>query len=148
MAEAGDGAAGAFRADGVAAGLAEADEVGVPRLPVADGQDFAQFHFGLDRRARVDEFEPIADAVDVYIDADRREVEADRDGEIRRLAPDAREFAKFLHRARQDAAEARAQDLGERLQMFRLVAVEADGIDEFFDFLSREPVEVFGRERL
>ena len=105
----------------------------VPRLPVADGQDLPQRPLRLERRLRADEPEAVGDAVDVHVDADRRQVEANRDRQVRRLASDPRQLAERLDRARQNAAELLAQDARQLLQVPRLVVVEPDGIDELLD---------------
>ena len=109
----GDRAAGALGVCRIATGLSEADEVAVPGLPVADGQDLAELHLRFDRLLRVDELEPVADAVDMDVDADGGQIEADGDGQVRGLASDPRQFAELLNGLRQHPAELLAQDLGE-----------------------------------
>ena len=84
----------------------------------------------------------------VDVDADRRQVEADGDGQVRGLAADARQFAQFLDGARQRAAELLLEDARQLLEVARLVAEEADGVDELFDLLDGEALQVGGRERL
>ena len=138
----GDRAAGALGVRGIATGLSEADEVAVPGLPVADGQDLAELHLRFDRLLRVDELEPVADAVDMDVDADGGEVEADGDREVRGLASDTRKFAELLDRLREDAAELRLKDAGEFLEVTGLVPEEADGIDELLDLGDGEALEV------
>ena len=115
MAELGDGAAGAFGVGGVAAGLAKRDEVAIPSFPVFDWEDAAKLHFRLQGRFCFDEAEPVANAVNMHIDADGGEVKADSDGEIGGFASDARKLAEFLDSIWEDAAEALAQDDGELL---------------------------------
>ena len=105
----------------------------VPRLPVADRQDLAERHLRLERRFRLDEVPSVRDAVHVHVHADGRQVEAHGHGEVRGLASHARQLAQLLHRVRQHAAEAFAQDLRQVVQVAGLVVVEADGEDEFFE---------------
>ena len=76
--------------------------------------------------------------MDVHVHADRGQIEADGDGEIRGLASDAGEFAEFLDRLREDTAEFLVEDVGERLQVSRLVMVEPDGEDQLLKFCDGE----------
>ena len=76
------------------------------------------------------------------VDADRRQVETDCDGEIRRLAADAGKLAKFLDCIREDSAEFLLEDFWKRLQVLRFVVVETDGEDELFYFLDAQPLKV------
>lgn len=80
------------------------------------------------------------------VDADCRKVKANGNGEVRSLAPDARKFTQFLDCIGQDAAEFILKDFWKFLQMPCLVVVEADGEDQFFDFLCRQPLKVFRGE--
>ena len=83
-------AAFAFGADWTATSLAEGYDMRVPRLPVFDQQDLTQSHLGFERRFRIHELPSVADAVNMYINTDRRKVEADRYSQIRGLASYAR----------------------------------------------------------
>ena len=120
--------------------------MGVPGLPILDGQDLPKGHFGFERGLGFDEAEPVADPVDVHVDANGGQVEADGDGQVRRLAADTGQLAKFLNRVRQHAAELFLQDLRQGLQVPRLVMVEADGIDQLLDLLDAETLEIVGGE--
>ena len=72
-----DGAAVALWADWAAAGLPKRDDMAVPGFPVLDGKNLPERHFGFERRLCVDEREAVAYAVDVHVDAYRRQVEAE-----------------------------------------------------------------------
>ena len=137
-----DRTAVALGAHGITAGLSERDEVAVPRLPVLDRQDLAERHLRLHGLRGLDELQPVANAVDVHVHADRRKVEADGNSEVRGLASDPRQFAELLHRVRQHAAELLVKDVRKGLQVPRLVMVEADGEDELFDLSDGEAAEV------
>jgi hypothetical protein len=82
-----------MRADRAAAGLTEGDQIGIPGAPIADRQDGAQRHFGLERCACPDQPEPVADAVDVDINADRGFAESERNDQVGGLASDPRQLA-------------------------------------------------------
>src|SRR5450759_3049268 len=85
-------------------------------------------------RARLHPTHTIRDPVDVGVDADvfPAGVREDED-EIRGLAPHARERQELVHRGGHAPGEAR-HDLPARLvHVDGLVAVEADGIDQFLD---------------
>ena len=67
----GDGAPSAMRVAWGAALLAKGDDVGVPRLPVAYGQERAQRHFGFEWRLSLNESEAVHDPMNVDIHANR-----------------------------------------------------------------------------
>ena len=109
----------------------------VPRLPVFYRKDLAKRHLRLERSLCLDKPESIADTVYMDVDANGGKVKADCDGEVRGLASDAGELAKFLDGIRQDTAEFLLENFRKRLQMPCLVVVEANGEDLLFDFLCR-----------
>ena len=74
--------------------------MGVPRLPVLDGQELPERHLRFKRRLRFHEPKAVGNAVDVYVDSDGRQVKADRHRQVRRLAPDAGKFAELFDRVR------------------------------------------------
>lgn len=120
----------------------------VPGFPVALWQYPAQFHLGFERFARLNDAEQVADAVHMHIDADCRQIEADGDRQVGCLAADPRQFAQFLDGVRQHTAEATLNGAGQRFEMARLVAVEADRIDQPGDFSFFKALEIGGRETL
>ena len=136
-------AAVALRTHRRATRLAERNEMAVPCLPILYWKDFPESHFRIERRLRLDKPKPVADAVNMHVDANRRKVKANGDGEVRSLPPDARKFAQFLDSVGQDAAEFLLENFRERLQVPCLVVIEADGEDQFFDFLRSQSLKVF-----
>ena len=85
--------------------MAEADKVAVPGLPVLYRQDSAQFHFAFKWSFCVYEPQIVADAMNMDIDADGRQVEADGYRKVGGFASDAWKSAEFLDSLRQYAAE-------------------------------------------
>ena len=96
MAIRGDRTAGAFRTDRIAAGLSEGDEMTVPSLPVTYRKNLSKRHFGLDRFGGFDEPQPIADTRNMNIDANRRQIKADGNSQVRSFASDPGQFAEKL----------------------------------------------------
>ena len=118
----------------------------VPRLPVLYWKDLAKRHLRLERSLRLDKLKTVADAMHMDVDADRRQVETDCDGEIRRLAADAGKLAKFLDCIREDSAEFLLEDFRKRFKMLRFVVIETNGEDQLLYFLYRQPLKVFRGE--
>lgn len=137
-----DRAITATRIAGGAAGLAKGDEVGVPGLPVADGKDLAQSHFGVVGGLGGNEAEAVSDAMHVHIYADARLVKAQGDDKVGGLASHARQLAELFNRARQNASELFLKDMRQLFQMARLVSEETDGIDELLQFVLRNFLQI------
>ena len=71
-----NGATSTDGAAGFAAGLAERDEVRVPRLPVLDWKYLPESHFGFKGSFCVYQAESVCDAVHMHVHANGRKVEA------------------------------------------------------------------------
>ena len=145
IAAGGDRAAVAMRVAGRAAGLAEGNEVGVPGDPVAYRQQGPQGHLRVVRGFRVDETEPVRDAVNVDVDADGWLVEAERDDKVRCFSPYAGQFTEGFDGIGEDAAELRVQHVGQSFQVASLVTEETDGIYGPLEFVERNLAQVLRR---
>ncbi len=122
--------------------MAEGDEIRVPGLPIAARQNFAEGHFGGEWRFGVDEAEAIGDAMDVDVDADGWEVEADGDGEVGGFASDAWEFAELFDGVREDVIEFFVEGARQFFEVVGFGVVVADGVDESSEGLFGDAVEV------
>ncbi len=81
------------------------------------------------------------------IHANRGQVKAHGDCQIRRLAPDTWQFAKFLNGLWKNAAKPLTQDVWQRLQMPRLRMIKADRENKFFNLLNRKPLKISRRKQ-
>jgi hypothetical protein len=117
--------------------------VAVPRFPIFYRKDFSQRHFAFERRFGVYEFEPVADAVDMNVHADGRQLKTDCDGEIRRFPADAGKLAQFLYGVRKNSVEFFFQYRGQGFEMAGFGAEKPDGVDKTLNFSGFERFKTF-----
>ena len=81
--------------------------------------------------------------MDMHIHADGRFFESESNHEVGSLASHARQFAELLDCVRYDSVELLFENLGQLFEMPGFVAVEADGIDGFFELRPGDFFEAF-----
>ncbi len=123
-------------------GLPEGHQIPVPCFPVSSWQQPAQGHFRLQRRPGRDQSQPVADPVDVDIDADPRFIEGFGHNQVGGLASHSREPHQVLDRVGDTSAEKRGNRVGQLLQQSCLGAVESDGEDQLGQHVQRDAAEV------
>lgn len=140
----GQGTVAALGIAGGTTGLPERDEIRIPCFPITARQNFAKAHFGREGRFGMEESEAVCDAMDVDVDADGREVEANGDGEVCGFASDAWEEAKFFDGMRENVVEFFAEDARQFFEVVCFGVIVTNRIDEASEVLFGDAVEVGG----
>src|SRR5436305_1375161 len=120
----------AFMTDRAADVLSEADEELIDVKPEFFRDGLHETLFRLFRGFRADQTEPVADPVHVGVRGNPRFAEPVHEHAVRRLRPDLRKRNQFLVGPGDCAAVLIAEDPAHVLNLERLLAVEADRLDQ------------------
>src|SRR5688572_165427 len=135
-----DGAIPAARVDRPAHVLSPCDQIKIEQRPPPRLGRAIERLLGLFRLPRLHPAETIRDPMHVRVHADvLAALEAENQHQVRRLAADTRQHHQLLHRRRDPAPEPLDEHLAAGFYMARLVAIEADGIDQLLDLPHLEP---------
>ncbi len=135
-----DGAIPAARMHGTADVLSPRHQIEIDDRPPPRGDRSVKRLFGLLGLRGAHPAQAIRDAMDVDVHADvAAALEPEDQHEVRGLATDARQRHQLLHRRRHTAIEVGDEHLAARFHVPRLVAIEANRIDQPLDLGDREP---------
>ena len=129
--------------------MSPGDEIQIDVRPPARIGRLVKRLLGFIGRARFHPAEPVGDAVHMGVDADvPAAFVGENQHQVRRLAAHARQREELLHGARRSAAEILEQLRAGRLDVARLVAIEAHRIDQLLDLPGAELRHRLRRARL